>query len=69
MKRTFALTGFTMLGTLLVFCNIKSANAVSVAVLASLAVLLFSVVFYAFKKSKALIAVSLACLLRYAVYS
>ncbi len=59
MKRTFALTGFTMLGTLLVFCNIKSAKAVSVAVMASLAVLLFSVVFYAFKKSKALIAVSL----------
>ncbi len=44
MKRALAVTGFTMLGILTVFCNIKNDTAMSVAIIVSLIALLLSVI-------------------------
>lgn len=44
MKRALAVTGFTMLGILTVFCNIKSDTAMSAAIIVSLIALLLSLI-------------------------
>ncbi len=54
MKRTLAVTGFTMLGTLLVFCNIQSVKAICVAVTAAFIALLFCLFFQKTRENKTL---------------
>ncbi len=44
MKRALAVTGFSMLGILTVFCNVKSDTAMGAAIIASLIALLFSLI-------------------------
>ena len=51
MKRALAVTGFTMLGNLAVFCNIKSDTAVSVAIIVSLIALLLSLIIKSVRKN------------------
>ena len=54
MKRTLAVTGFTMLGTLSVFCNIQSVKAICVAITAAFIALLFCLFFRKVRENKTL---------------
>lgn len=51
MKRALAVTGFTMLGILTVFCNIKNDTAMSVAIIVSLIALLLSLIIKPVRKN------------------
>lgn len=54
MKRTLAVTGFTMLGTLSVFCNINNENAMLAAFSAACVALIFSLIIPKVRKNKTL---------------
>ena len=54
MKRALAVTGFTMLGTLIVFCNIQSTKAIGAAILTAFVAFLLSLLFKKTRKDKTL---------------
>ena len=54
MKRTLAVTGFTMLGTLAVFCNIPNTKAIGAVILTAFVAFLLTLAFKKTRKSKTL---------------